>query len=130
MSHAYPTLQEFLAIHDALIEEFGGSRGLRDLGALESAWMRPQSGYYSDIVEEAAALMESLAMNHAFVDGNKRLAFFATDTFLRMNGKFIECEAEQAYAFFMDLFRSHQFRFKALEGWLRQAVRSLPTSQE
>ena len=48
--------------------------------------MRPQIGYYDNIIEEAAALMESLAMNHPFVDGNKRVAFFATDTFLRMNG--------------------------------------------
>ncbi len=130
MSYAYPTLQELLAIHEILIEEFGGSSGLRDPGALEAAWMRPQSGYYGDIVEEAAVLMESLALNHAFVDGNKRLAFFASDTFLRMNGRFIECEAEEAYAFFMDLFRSNRFRFKALERWLRKAVHSLPGSRK
>ena len=76
------TLDELLAMHQKLIEEFGGSPGLRDKGALESALMRPQIGYYQDIIEESSAFMESLAMNHPFVDGNKRMAFFATDALL------------------------------------------------
>ena len=74
-------LDELLAIHYGLIEEFGGSHGLRDIGVLESALMRPQIGYYQVIIEEAAALMGSLVMNHPFIDGNKRIAFFATDAF-------------------------------------------------
>jgi len=57
---------------------------VRDPGALESALYRPQTGYYKDIVAEAAALMESLAIHHPFVDGNKRIAFAATDVFLRI----------------------------------------------
>ncbi len=65
------TVDELLTIHYKLIEEFGGSHGLIDIGALESALMRPQTGYYQNIIEEAAAFMESLAMNHPFVDGNK-----------------------------------------------------------
>lgn len=65
------TLDELLVMHHQLIEEFGGSHGLRDKGALESALMRPQTGYYQNILEDAAAFMESLAMNHPFVDGNK-----------------------------------------------------------
>lgn len=80
------TRDELIAMHHRLIEEFGGSHGLIDFEALESAVMRPQIGYYHDIIEEAGALMESLAMYHPFVDGNKRLAFFATDVFLRLNG--------------------------------------------
>lgn len=54
---------------------------MRDPGALEAALFRPQTGYYDDIVVEAAALLESLAINHPFVDGNKRIAFAAADVF-------------------------------------------------
>ena len=63
------TLDELLALHERLIERFGGSVGVRDLGLAESALFRPKSGYYDDVVEMAAALFESLVMNHAFVDG-------------------------------------------------------------
>ena len=76
MSRSFPTVEEILAMHADLIAQFGGSPGLRDMGALESAATRPQMGYYGNLFEEAAALMESLAMNHPFVDGNKRVAFF------------------------------------------------------
>ena len=71
----YPTLHEVLAIHAEAIKVYGGSNGVRDIGAIEAALFRPQSGYYADIIEEAAALMESLLINHPFVDGNKRVAF-------------------------------------------------------
>ncbi len=80
-SVVFLTVDEALAIHDRLIQEFGGPVGVRDLGLLESALFRPQTGYYDDIAEMATALFESLLMNHPF-DGNKRVAFFATDVFL------------------------------------------------
>jgi death-on-curing protein len=67
------------------------------MGALEAALLRPQLGYYEGLIEEAAALMESLANNHPFIDGNKRVAFFVTDTFLRMNGQYIDCDNSKAY---------------------------------
>ena len=92
MTRRFPNMDEVMAIHDDQLDRFGGEPGLRDLGALESALMRPQIGYYDGIIEEAAALMESLAMNHPFVDGNKRVAFFVTDTFLRMNDHYIDCD--------------------------------------
>lgn len=111
-------------MHARLIEAFGGAPELRDPGALEAALMRPQLGYYRDLLEEAAALMESLANNHPFLDGNKRVAFFVTDTFLRMNGHRIECDGEAAYAFFMRLFEAGTFRFDRLEPWLREHVRA------
>lgn len=122
MNRDFPTLSEVVAMHAQLIEAFGGTSGLRDPGALEAALMRPQLGYYRDLVEEAAALMESLANNHPFMDGNKRVAFFVTDTFLRMNGHCIECDGETAYAFFMQLFETRAFRFDRLEPWLREHV--------
>jgi len=81
------TVADVLAIHDDLIERYGGSQGVRDPGLLEAALYRPQSGYYADILDQAAALWESLAQNHPFVDGNKRIAFAATFTFLDINWK-------------------------------------------
>ena len=64
----YPSSEEVILAHQRLIDRFGGSHGIRDLGALESALGRFQSGYYTDIIQEAAALMESLSQNHPFVD--------------------------------------------------------------
>ena len=125
MSHDFPRLQEVMVIHEALVEVFGGATGLRDLGALEAALMRPQLGYYQDLIEEAAALMESLANNHPFVDGNKRVAFFVTDTFLRINAHYIECDNEQAYRDFMQLFETNRFQFDGLAAWLRQHIQAL-----
>ena len=114
------TLEELLVIHQHLIDEFGGSHGLREQNALEAAAMRPQTGYYKNIFEEAAALMESLAMNHPFIDGNKRMAFFAADTFLRMNGYYIDCDDQEAYDYFISLFESSSFEFEKLSVWIRQ----------
>ena len=74
----YPTVDEVIAAHARLIALFGGTLGLRDRGALEGALARPQTGYYRDIIEEAAALWESLSQNHPFVDGNKRVAVTVT----------------------------------------------------
>ena len=125
MTHDFPTIQEVIAMHEALIGTFGGTTGIRDEGALAAALMRPQLGYYDDLVQETAALMESLANNHAFIDGNKRVAFFVTDTFLRMNGRFIDCDNEEAYAFFMRLFETGAFRFTELHSWLKVNVRAL-----
>ena len=93
------SLDEAIAIHQRLIEKFGGSPGLRDEGLLESALYRPQTGYYESLVQMAAALFESLIGNHAFVDGNKRMAFFACDVFLRLNGWKLRVDAGAAHDF-------------------------------
>ena len=126
MSGNFPTIQEILAVHQDQIEQFGGSHGLRDMGALESALFRPQMGYYDGIIEEAAAMMESLAMNHPFVDGNKRAAFFVTAAFLMQNGHFIDCDSREAYDHFMQLFDTNSFRFAELKVWLEEHVKPLP----
>ena len=128
MNYNYPEIGEAIAIHGALIHEFGGSMGMRDEGALASALMRPQLGYYDSLIEEAAALMESLANNHPFVDGNKRVAFFVADAFLRLNGHFIDCDSVEAYEFFMRLFEVNSFRFAQLYPWLEEKVKRLPGS--
>jgi death-on-curing protein len=93
----YPTLEETLYLHRLLIDKFGGQHGVRDLGLLESALIRPRSGYYETLSLQAAALFHSLLLNHCFLDGNKRIAFALTATFLRLNGyalKVGEMEAE------------------------------------
>ena len=128
MRYNYPTVDETLAMHDALIEAYGGSYGVRDVGALESALMRPQIGYYESILEEAAAMMESLAINHPFIDGNKRVAFAATEVFLSANGYFIDCDDTEAYGLFMRLFETNSFRFRELLAWLEEVVAPLEGS--
>ena len=126
MTGGYPTIEEVIAIHDLLIEEFGGAHGLRDEGALASAVLRPQMGYYDGLIEEAAALMESLSQNHPFIDGNKRVAYLITDAFLRMNGSFIDCGRDAAYAFLMELYETNSFRFANLVPWLEEHLKPLP----
>ncbi len=113
------SVDEVLEIHSALIVRFGGASGLRDMGLLESALYRPQTGYYTDLVEMAAALFESLMNNHPFIDGNKRAAFFSTDVFLRLNGYKLSVEAKTAYAFLMELFNTNNCDLKHLSPWIR-----------
>ena len=106
-------------MHADQIERYGGSPGVRDDGLLESALYRPQTGYYADLIEEAAALWESLSQNHPFVDGNKRTAFAATYTFLAINGWRLTAEAEATYTFMLRLYETQGFNFEALVVWLR-----------
>ena len=114
----YLSVDEVVAIHERLIDAFGGAVGTRDLGLLESALFRPRTGYYSDIAEMAAALFESLLMNHPFVDGNKRVAFFATDVFLRLNGWKLQVEPEEAHSFLIGLLDEGNCDFERLLPWI------------
>lgn len=119
----YLTIDEIILIHEILIQKFGGSSEIRDKGALESAIFRPQSGYYKDIVEQATALFESLAVNHPFIDGNKRIAFAAMDTFLRVNGYKLSTNSKNAYANIMEMFDLKKLNFESVEAWLRKIVK-------
>ena len=119
------SVDEVVEIHVVLIERFGGPPGVRDFGLLESALYRPQTGYYEDLVEMAAAMFESLIKNHPFVDGNKRVAFFATDVFLRMNGYKFQVEAKAAHRFLMDLFDSNTCDLEHLHPWVRESIRKI-----
>ena len=108
-----------------LIERFGGIQGVRDKNAVVAAVFRPQVGYYHSIEEEAAALMESLGNNHGFLDGNKRIAFTATDVFLRRNGFYIKIDAAAAYEFIGESMERHEFRFPKILDWIRQHMKPL-----
>jgi death-on-curing protein len=116
------SVDEVLAIHGRLIERFGGSPRVRDLGLLESALYRPRTGHYADLAEMATALFESLLMNHAFVDGNKRVAFFATDVFLRLNGWRLEVQAARAHRFLIGLLEQGRCDYAHLLPWIRRSL--------
>jgi death-on-curing protein len=122
----YLTVAEVLAIHHRQIENYGGIQGLRDQAALEAAVFRPQTGYYANLAEEAAALMESLANNHPFVDGNKRVAFDATHTFLLVNRFTIVADPAETYVFMIDSMAQGRFRFPFILDWINANSRPLP----
>ena len=116
------SVDEAIAIHERLIEQFGGTPGIRDKGLLESAMYRPRTGYYADLGEMAAALFQSLLMNHAFLDGNKRAAFFVTDTFLRLNGWKLQAEAASANAFIVGMLEAGDCSFEEIRSWIGDAL--------
>jgi death-on-curing protein len=115
----YLVLREALHVHAALIAAYGGSPGIRDRGLIEAALLRPQTGYYSDLIEEAAAMWESLAMNHGFVDGNKRVAFACVDIFLDLNGLQMTATNEKAIEFVCSHLEAGTFAKDNLDAWLR-----------
>ncbi len=119
----YLTIGEVLQIHRQQIDHYGGAHGIRDRGLLESAVFRPQTGYYSTIAEEAAALMESLATNHPFLDGNKRVAFAAAHTFLLVNGCDLQVKPDAAYDFIMESIVRGEFRFQQILQWIDNHIR-------
>ena len=119
----YLTVAEVYRMQYRLIELFGGLHGVRDAGAIEAAVFRPQTGYYDSVEEEAAALMESLGMNHGFLDGNKRIAFTAADVFLRRNGFFLEVGTEEGYQFIEGSIARQEFRFGKILTWIREHVK-------
>jgi death on curing protein len=119
----YLTVGEVLQIHHQLINNYGGTHGVRDKGLLESAVFRLQIGYYSNIAEEGAALMESLANNHPFLDGNKRVAFAAAHTFLLINGHDLEVHPLVAYDFMMHSIAKGEFRFRPILKWINDHIR-------
>ncbi len=115
----YLTVVEVLTIHSVLIDEFGGSDGVRDLGALEAAVFRPQTGYYEDSIAEAAALFESLIQNHPFIDGNKRTALGAMDVHLRMNGVELGGASDDHHKYIIGLMEQGELDWRSIDSWLR-----------
>ena len=85
------TIEEILSLHEKLIDKTGGSRGIRDMGLLESAVYSTETSFddieqYPSVEEKAARLMFALTSNHAFVDGNKRIGVFVMLITLELNG--------------------------------------------
>jgi death-on-curing protein len=121
----YPTLAETLELHVRLIERFGGKVGVRDMGLLESALMRPQTGYYKSLSLQAAALLQSLTQNHAFLDGNKRVAFATSAIFLRMNGYRLKVDADNAESFNIDRVIKNRADIDEIANWLEKHMKAI-----
>lgn len=108
---------EVLTIHEDPIERYGGVPGVRDGGLPEAALYRPQTGYFKDLMEEDAAPWESSAPNHPFVDGNRRVGFAVTSTFLAFSGVNITADAQETLSSIDELHRSHSISFASLVVW-------------
>jgi death-on-curing protein len=119
----YLTLQETLDLHEQLILRFGGPAGVRDMGLLESALIRPQTGYYETLSMQAAAMLQSLCQNHCFVDGNKRVAFAATAIFLRMNGYRLSVKADDGETFMVNQVIQKRIAIEDIATWLESRMR-------
>ncbi len=115
------SLDEVTAVHEKQLKRFGGPPGIRDAGALESALGRPQNRFHygdTDMAALAAAYAFGLARNHAFVDGNKRIAFLAMMMFLRLNGVAFAPDQAQATAITLSL-AAGDTSAEALTRWIR-----------
>jgi len=121
----FPTLQETLKLHEQLIVRFGGSAGIRDLGLLESALIRPQTGYYDTLSMQAAALLQSLCQNHCFVDGNKRVAFASTAIFLRMNGYRLSVDPDDGESFLVEHVIQKRIAIEDIATWLERRMQKV-----
>lgn len=120
----YLDVDGVLSLHHRQIERFGGTPGIRDAGLLDAALKRPQSGYYNDLIEEAAALWESLTMNLCFVDGNKRVGFACLYVFLRLNGYRLTAVQGEATTFVLRSIETGTFTKDNLDAWLRANTRT------
>lgn len=121
---SYVSLDVVLAIHDDMIDRYGGSHGIRDLGLIQSAIARPQSSFggedlYPYIFDKAAALFHSLIFNHAFVDGNKRTTIVSTARFLSMNGYELEVSEKEFVAFPLQVENKH-LSIEEISNWLQK----------
>jgi death-on-curing protein len=122
----YLSLLEILELHDAVISSTRGIRGIRDIGALESAVNQPrltfnQTDLYPHIISKAAALCYSLIMNHPFIDGNKRTGHAAMETFLVLNGYEIEATVDEQEEIFLKLAAGKLTR-KEFTAWVKDHV--------
>ncbi len=118
----YLSISDVFEIHDRIISSSGGSRGIRDIGALESAVNQPrqtfnQKDLYPDIITKAAALCFSLVMDHPFVDGNKRVGHAAMETFLILNGYEIISSVDEQERVMLELADGKMARIEFSE-WL------------
>lgn len=106
------------------MKRFGGQGGVRDMGLLESALARPRSGYYESLSEQAAAMLQSLALNHCFVDGNKRVAFALTAIFLRMNGWRLTVSADEGEDFLIACVIQGKVELRQIAAWLENRMKA------
>lgn len=116
------SIKEVEIIHTILIEKFGGSKGIRDIGLLESALARPFASFdgedlYASPIEKASAILESIAINHPFVDGNKRTAYTLMRLMLLENELDIAADQEEKYNLVIFV-STGEYRFEEIKSWI------------
>jgi death-on-curing protein len=116
--------EEVLIIHTEVVLTHGGTNGIRELSGLESAIARPFQSFdgvalYSSVFEKAAAIGESIIMNHPFIDGNKRTGYVLMETILRIEGLKINASDEYLYDFIIKI-TTGEIRFEEIVEWLKQ----------
>lgn len=122
------SVEEVEIIHNILIDKFGGSKGIRDVGLLESALARPFATFdgndlYSNPIEKASAIIESIIINHPFVDGNKRTAYTLMRLLLLENGLDISSTQEEKYDFVISASKG-EFRFEEIKKWIQSNIKN------
>ena len=120
---AYISIDEAIAINEKLVKIFGGSSGVRDLVLLQSALARPQATFgemdlYPDIFTKATALIQSIILNHPFLDGNKRTAITCCTRFLNRNGYVFKLPVEDTVDFVIDI-SSKSISFEEIIDWIK-----------
>ena len=125
----YLALSEVVELHRRLLEQTGGTAGIRDLGALESALAQPKMTLaggdpYPTLAEKAAALCFSLVGNDPFVDGNKRVGHAARETFLVLNGAELDARLDEQERVMLELAAGRIDRGQLVD-WLRQHLKPL-----
>lgn len=121
-------LEDILELHRLSVKKYGGAEGVRDVGLLESAIARPFQTFdgddlYPSIIKKAAALGESLIINHPFVDGNKRTGFLAMAALLLEESYSLIVSQEQAYAFIIRISTGSK-SFEEIVEWLKKNTKA------
>jgi len=119
----YLTIEQALFIHKRIIDETGGARGVRDIGALQASISRPQATFdrqplFPDIFSKAAALLHGIILNHPFVDGNKRTGLTVAALFLQINGRKLDASHEELELFILDI-AVERYDVGEIARWLR-----------
>lgn len=123
------TKEEVLLIHSEVIKLYGGANGIRDVNGLESAIARPYQTYdsldlYPSVYEKAAAIGESIIMNHPFIDGNKRTGYVLVETILRLSGNKIISTDDDLYSFVISI-STGEIKFEQIVEWLKQNTKAI-----
>lgn len=118
----YLSISEVLELQNNTIKKHGGKSGVRDMGLLESALLRCQSGYYSTLAEQGASLLQSLCMNHCFIDGNKRVALLSTIVFFKMNGYNLKATNKEIVSFIINDIIISKIEINQMTNWLSKKL--------